>query len=353
MATNLLDDPSVRRHRHQLPRHHRAPGARDARSASSCSGWRCCRASRAPSASARTCAASSRWWCAARRRAAGGFLLHLPLRHGREPAHRELRRRAQPSRWRPRLGMTEDTLVPIDENGLSRCVHGHLVYEPDIARFAVSVSATARERRPALAGHRAAAGGEPGVRRAGLRAARAPTPSAAANASSCARPASTSRWPRTRRSCTARCSAPTTTCARPSSRSCSRSACARSARWRAASRTTSTTRSRRWRCTPRRCSSASRTSRPRARSQLEIIQRAVDDVAQTVARMGEFYRQREPQLSLLPVDLNKLVQQVVDLTRARWSDMAQQRGAAIDMRTRARRATCRRSRRSRARSATR
>jgi CheY-like chemotaxis protein len=70
----------------------------------------------------------------------------------------------------------------------------------------------------------------------------------------------------------------------------------------------------------------------RARSHLEIIQRAVDDVAQTVARMGEFYRMREPQIALVPVDLNKLVGQVVDLTRARWSDMAQQRGAAIDMR---------------------
>jgi PAS domain S-box-containing protein len=70
----------------------------------------------------------------------------------------------------------------------------------------------------------------------------------------------------------------------------------------------------------------------RGRSQLEIIQRAVDDVAQTVARMGEFYRAREPQLSLVPVDLNKLVRQVVDLTRARWSDMVQQRGAAIDVR---------------------
>ncbi|HZF16049.1 MAG TPA: PAS domain S-box protein [Steroidobacteraceae bacterium] len=70
----------------------------------------------------------------------------------------------------------------------------------------------------------------------------------------------------------------------------------------------------------------------RARKQLEIIQRAVDDVAQTVARMGEFYRMREPQVALVPVGLNKLVKQVIDLTRARWSDMAQQRGAAIDMR---------------------
>jgi PAS domain S-box-containing protein len=72
---------------------------------------------------------------------------------------------------------------------------------------------------------------------------------------------------------------------------------------------------------------------PRARGQLETIQRAIDDVAQTVARMREFYRQREPQLTLTPVDLNRLVQQVVDLTRARWGDMAQQRGIAIEMRT--------------------
>jgi PAS domain S-box-containing protein len=69
----------------------------------------------------------------------------------------------------------------------------------------------------------------------------------------------------------------------------------------------------------------------KGRKQLEIIQRAVDDVAQTVARMGEFYRVREPQSSLVPVDINKLVRQVLDLTRARWSDMVQQRGSAIDV----------------------
>src|SRR6266403_1283532 len=72
---------------------------------------------------------------------------------------------------------------------------------------------------------------------------------------------------------------------------------------------------------------------PGARGQLETIQRAIDDVAQTVARMREFYRQREPQMTLLPVDMNAIVQQVVDLTRARWSDMAQQRGIAIETRT--------------------
>ena len=72
---------------------------------------------------------------------------------------------------------------------------------------------------------------------------------------------------------------------------------------------------------------------PRARDQLETIRRAVDDVARTVARMREFYRQREPQRVLVPVDMNLLVQQVVDLTRARWSDMVQQRGVVVEVHT--------------------
>jgi PAS domain S-box-containing protein len=72
---------------------------------------------------------------------------------------------------------------------------------------------------------------------------------------------------------------------------------------------------------------------PRARGYLETIQRSIDDVAHTVARMREFYRQRESQLTLVPVDLNSLVPQVIDLTRARWSDMAQLRGVAVTVRT--------------------
>jgi signal transduction histidine kinase/ActR/RegA family two-component response regulator len=72
---------------------------------------------------------------------------------------------------------------------------------------------------------------------------------------------------------------------------------------------------------------------PRARGYLETIRRAIDDVAQTVMRMREFYRQREPQLALSSVQVNTLVQQVIDLTRARWSDMPQQRGIAIKMQT--------------------
>ncbi len=69
----------------------------------------------------------------------------------------------------------------------------------------------------------------------------------------------------------------------------------------------------------------------RARNYLGTIQRAIGDVAGTVARMREFYRERGQQLSLAPVQLNTIAQQVVDLTRARWSDMALREGAVIDV----------------------
>jgi len=70
----------------------------------------------------------------------------------------------------------------------------------------------------------------------------------------------------------------------------------------------------------------------RARRQLQIIQRAVDDVARTVARMGEFYRRRPAQQELALVPVGRVLREVLDLTRARWSDMAQQRGVVIEPR---------------------
>ena len=69
----------------------------------------------------------------------------------------------------------------------------------------------------------------------------------------------------------------------------------------------------------------------KARGYLTTISRAIDDVAQTVGRMREFYRPREKELQLADVELNPLVQQVVDLTRARWHDLAQQRGVMIEL----------------------
>ena len=69
----------------------------------------------------------------------------------------------------------------------------------------------------------------------------------------------------------------------------------------------------------------------RGRTFLETIQRAIEDVAHTVARMKEFYRQQETDLALAPMAVNDLIRQVIDLSRARWSDMPQQRGVFIDM----------------------
>ncbi|MRV75291.1 HAMP domain-containing protein [Duganella sp. FT92W] len=68
---------------------------------------------------------------------------------------------------------------------------------------------------------------------------------------------------------------------------------------------------------------------PHARHCLEVVRRAVDDVAATVARMREFYRMRDAHLAQAPVAAGEVLQQVADLTRASWNDMPQQRGATI------------------------
>jgi nitrogen-specific signal transduction histidine kinase/CheY-like chemotaxis protein len=67
------------------------------------------------------------------------------------------------------------------------------------------------------------------------------------------------------------------------------------------------------------------------RETLEIVRRAIEDVAHTVGRMRDFYRKPEAAAKLAPVDINSMVQQAADLTRASWSDMAIQRGVAIEV----------------------
>jgi signal transduction histidine kinase/CheY-like chemotaxis protein len=71
----------------------------------------------------------------------------------------------------------------------------------------------------------------------------------------------------------------------------------------------------------------------RTRNYLTTIQRAIEDVARTVARMREFYRERDAQLMLERVEINRAVQQVVELTKPRWSDLPQARGAMVDLQT--------------------
>jgi CheY-like chemotaxis protein/anti-sigma regulatory factor (Ser/Thr protein kinase) len=56
-------------------------------------------------------------------------------------------------------------------------------------------------------------------------------------------------------------------------------------------------------------------------------------MTQTMGRLDAFYRQREAKLKLERVQLNRMVEQVIDLTRARWSDMPQQRGILVQVRT--------------------
>jgi PAS domain S-box-containing protein len=71
---------------------------------------------------------------------------------------------------------------------------------------------------------------------------------------------------------------------------------------------------------------------PDGRAKLEVMERALDDASHTVARMKDFYRQRDPELTLAPVRVETLIRQVMDFTQARWRDMAQERGVTIDVR---------------------
>jgi nitrogen-specific signal transduction histidine kinase len=68
-----------------------------------------------------------------------------------------------------------------------------------------------------------------------------------------------------------------------------------------------------------------------ARERLMVINRAIDDVGGTVARMRTLYRPRDAELRLAPVDLNDLLGQVAELTRARWRDVPQEHGVVIDL----------------------
>ena len=79
----------------------------------------------------------------------------------------------------------------------------------------------------------------------------------------------------------------------------------------------------------------------RSREHLAVIQRAIEDVAQTVQRMRAFYMPRGLELTLAPVDLNQILAQVIDLTRARWSNMPQERGVVVQRRDAISRPTCR------------
>jgi PAS domain S-box-containing protein len=72
---------------------------------------------------------------------------------------------------------------------------------------------------------------------------------------------------------------------------------------------------------------------PEVHDYLEIVGRVIKDVSATVSRMRDFYRPKDRALDFEPLQLNELVPQVVNLTRARWSDMPQRRGVVITVST--------------------
>lgn len=65
---------------------------------------------------------------------------------------------------------------------------------------------------------------------------------------------------------------------------------------------------------------------------LRLIQTAVRDAASVVSRLREFYRRRKDSEKFLPVELNQMVKQVIDLTRPKWRDEARARGCTIEVR---------------------
>jgi signal transduction histidine kinase/CheY-like chemotaxis protein len=64
---------------------------------------------------------------------------------------------------------------------------------------------------------------------------------------------------------------------------------------------------------------------------LRHIGTAGKDIAHIVARLRDFYRRRDEQEAVQEVQLNRLAEQVVDMTRPRWRDMPQARGITIEV----------------------
>ena len=70
-----------------------------------------------------------------------------------------------------------------------------------------------------------------------------------------------------------------------------------------------------------------------SRERLALVQRAIEDVANTVGRMREFYRRGGAEVDEAPLEVNPAIEHVVALTRARWDDMPKEQGLVIQVRT--------------------
>lgn len=66
--------------------------------------------------------------------------------------------------------------------------------------------------------------------------------------------------------------------------------------------------------------------------QLRIVQTAIDDVSNTVDRMGRFARSKNDLEPVKVCDANDICIEAIELTRPRWGDMALRNGIAIEIR---------------------
>lgn len=71
----------------------------------------------------------------------------------------------------------------------------------------------------------------------------------------------------------------------------------------------------------------------KSRKHIEYIRKSGEDIAHIVARMREFYRRRHGEEDLSPVNINRVIEEVVELTRPRWRDMSQNDGIQVTVTT--------------------
>lgn len=69
----------------------------------------------------------------------------------------------------------------------------------------------------------------------------------------------------------------------------------------------------------------------KSRKHIEYIRKSGEDIAHIVARMREFYRRRHGEENLAPVNINRVIEEVVELTRPRWRDMSQNEGIQVNV----------------------
>ncbi|RPH83127.1 MAG: response regulator, partial [Candidatus Rokuibacteriota bacterium] len=75
-----------------------------------------------------------------------------------------------------------------------------------------------------------------------------------------------------------------------------------------------------------------RVQEPQLRQWLQVIERSALDGAQTVKRLQEFTRIRRDQ-ALVPLDVNEVVRDALDITQSRWKEEPTSRGVTLEVRT--------------------